>query len=87
MTRSKVIPTTTKTIKINFHDAMKQPRTEQKYHHHNLTNRKITELYALKAGVTAIAYPSEETIEYAKIHNYRIDYHSHCCAQIYLDYI
>jgi uncharacterized radical SAM superfamily protein len=50
-------------------------------------NRKITELYALKAGVTAITYPSEETIEYAKIHNYRIDYHYHCCARIYLDYI
>lgn len=50
-------------------------------------NRKITELYALKAGVTAIAYPSKETIEYVKSHNYKIEYHSHCCAQISLDYI
>ena len=41
-TRSKVIPTTTKTIKVNFHDTTKQQRTRQKYRHHNLTTRRIT---------------------------------------------
>jgi hypothetical protein len=49
--------------------------------------RKTTEIYALKAGVSAIAYPSEETIKYAKTNNYQIIFQSHCCAQIFLDYI
>ena len=46
-----------------------------------------TELYALKVGVAAIAYPTEETIRYAKIQDYKIVFHYHCCAQIYLDCI
>ncbi|MCW3998221.1 MAG: radical SAM protein [Candidatus Bathyarchaeota archaeon] len=49
--------------------------------------RKTTEIYALKAGVAAIAYPTEETIKYAKTNNYKIIFQSHCCAQIFLDYI
>jgi uncharacterized radical SAM superfamily protein len=50
-------------------------------------NRSITELYALKAGVAAIAYPTRETKNYAKDNDYKIIYQSYCCAQIYSDYI
>lgn len=49
--------------------------------------RTITELYALKAGVSAIAFPSKETINFAKTNCYKIQYHPYCCAQIYKEYI
>ena len=50
-------------------------------------NRTITELYALKAGISAIAFPSRETINYAKTNGYEIYYHPYCCAQIFKDNI
>ncbi|MCJ7714253.1 radical SAM protein [Candidatus Bathyarchaeota archaeon] len=49
-------------------------------------DQKITtEIYALRAGVTAIAFPTEETIKYSKINGYKMTFSSNCCAQIYSD--
>jgi uncharacterized radical SAM superfamily protein len=45
---------------------------------------EIDEL-ALKAGVDAIAFPSEEAIEYAKSRGHTILFSSFCCAQAYQD--
>jgi lipoyl synthase len=47
--------------------------------------RKETELLSLKAGVNAIAYPLDSTIEYAKNHEYVIKFSPLCCANIYND--
>ena len=47
--------------------------------------KTTTETYALQAGVTAIAFPSEETIKYAKTNGFKVIFSSDCCAQIYLD--
>jgi hypothetical protein len=47
--------------------------------------RSETDILALKAGVDAIAFPSEETIKYAESQGLNISFSSHCCAQMYLD--
>lgn len=47
--------------------------------------RAETDLYALKAGVDAIAFPSDAAIEYAKTHGCRVEFSSYCCAQMYHD--
>ncbi len=47
--------------------------------------RAETDILALKAGVDAIAFPSEEAIQYAQSRGYEISFSSYCCAQIYLD--
>jgi uncharacterized radical SAM superfamily protein len=44
-----------------------------------------TDILAIKAGVSAIAFPSQEAIEYAKNQEYIIDFSSVCCSQIYKD--
>jgi uncharacterized radical SAM superfamily protein len=49
-------------------------------------SRGETDVLALKAGVDAIAFPSEEAIEYAKNKCYRTVFSSYCCAQIYRDF-
>lgn len=49
--------------------------------------RKTIEFYALKAGVDAIAFPSEEVISYAKSQDYKIVFHYSCCAQIYSEFL
>jgi uncharacterized radical SAM superfamily protein len=48
-------------------------------------HRAETDVLALKAGVDAIAFPSEEAIRYAEAQGYPFDFSSCCCAQIYLD--
>jgi len=48
-------------------------------------HRAETDVLALKAGVDAIAFPSEEAIEYAEAQGYEFSFSSHCCAQIYVD--
>lgn len=48
-------------------------------------HRAETDVLALKAGVDAIAFPSEEAIGYAKTNGYKFDFSSYCCAQIYMD--
>jgi uncharacterized radical SAM superfamily protein len=47
--------------------------------------RRETDVLALKAGVNAIAFPSEEAITYAKAKGWETYFSSYCCAQIYLD--
>ncbi len=47
--------------------------------------RNQTDVLALKAGVDAIAFPSEEAIKYAHSKGYKPTFNSYCCAQIYQD--
>ncbi len=44
-----------------------------------------TDVLALKAGADAIAFPSEEAIQYAERQGYRRSFSSYCCAQIIMD--
>ncbi len=48
-------------------------------------SRSETDVLALKAGVDAVAFPSEAAIEYAKSKGLRTAFSSYCCAQMYLD--
>ncbi len=48
-------------------------------------NRAETEVLALKAGVDAVAFPSEQAVEYAKARDLKITFSSYCCAQMYRD--
>ncbi len=48
--------------------------------------RRETDILALKAGADAIAFPSEEAVEYAKNKGYMTAFSSYCCAQMYLDF-
>lgn len=48
-------------------------------------HRQQTDLLTLKAGIDAIAYPTETTIEYAQNNNYEITFSPLCCAQIHED--
>jgi len=47
--------------------------------------RSETDVLALKAGVDAIAFPSEEAIKYAEGRGWKTSFSSYCCAQMYLD--
>ena len=49
-------------------------------------SRGETDVLALKAGVDAIAFPSEAAIEYAKSKGYKTAFSSYCCAQMYIDF-
>lgn len=49
------------------------------------THRQQTDLLALKAGVSAIAHPTESVIEYAQNSGYQSSFLQTCCAQIYKD--
>jgi uncharacterized radical SAM superfamily protein len=49
--------------------------------------RDETEVLALKAGVNAIAFPSEKAIKYAQEQGYELIFSSFCCAQIYHDFM
>jgi uncharacterized radical SAM superfamily protein len=48
-------------------------------------HRVETDVLALKAGVDAIAFPSEEAVKYAEAQGYKFSFSSFCCAQIYVD--
>jgi uncharacterized radical SAM superfamily protein len=48
-------------------------------------HRAETDILALKAGVNAVAFPSEEAIRYAENEGYEISFSSCCCSQIYMD--
>jgi uncharacterized radical SAM superfamily protein len=48
-------------------------------------HRAETDVLALKAGVDAIAFPSEEAAKYAEKQGYAVSFSSYCCAQIYVD--
>jgi uncharacterized radical SAM superfamily protein len=47
--------------------------------------RAETDVLALKAGVDAVAFPSQEAFEYAQSLGYQTVFSSFCCAQMYLD--
>lgn len=48
-------------------------------------HRVKTDVLALKAGADAIAFPTEEAIEFAEKQGYRTSFSSFCCSQIYAD--
>jgi len=48
-------------------------------------HRAETDILALKAGVNAIAFPSEEAIKYAENQGYELSFSSYCCSQIYTE--
>jgi uncharacterized radical SAM superfamily protein len=48
-------------------------------------HRAETDVLALKAGVDAMAFPSEEAIRFARSQGYSEFFSSFCCSQIYLE--
>jgi len=48
-------------------------------------HRIQTDVLAIKAGVNAIAFPTEEAIRFTEKHGYAIAFSSLCCSQIYTD--
>jgi lipoyl synthase len=48
--------------------------------------RAETDVYAIKAGVDAVAFPSEKAVTYAQEKGFQVSFSSYCCAQIYLDF-
>jgi uncharacterized radical SAM superfamily protein len=48
--------------------------------------RAGTDVLALKAGVDAVAFPSEGAITYVKEQGFDVSFSSYCCAQIYRDF-
>ena len=48
-------------------------------------DRSQTEILAIKAGVDAVAFPTEETVNYAENRGYCTSFSSLCCSQIYMD--
>ncbi|MGD0994208.1 MAG: radical SAM protein [Candidatus Bathyarchaeia archaeon] len=47
--------------------------------------RSETDVLALKAGVDAVAFPSEDAVKYAESKGCTISFSSYCCAQMYMD--
>jgi uncharacterized radical SAM superfamily protein len=47
--------------------------------------RSETDVLALKAGVDAVAFPTEEAVKYAESKGFPISFSSYCCAQMYMD--
>jgi len=47
--------------------------------------RGETEILAIKAGVDAIAFPTERAVRFAENQKLRVSFSSYCCSQIYLD--
>ncbi len=47
--------------------------------------RRETDVLALKAGVDAVAFPSEEAVKYAESKGCKTSFSSYCCAQMYID--
>jgi uncharacterized radical SAM superfamily protein len=48
-------------------------------------HRSQTDVWALKAGVDGVAFPSQEAIAYAKARGDEVIFSPFCCAQIYRD--
>jgi uncharacterized radical SAM superfamily protein len=48
-------------------------------------HRIETDILAIKAGVDAIAFPTEEAIKFAEKEGYSKVFSSFCCAQVYVD--
>jgi len=50
------------------------------------TIRIATDVLALKSGVDAIAFPSQQAINFAKTQNWDISISPYCCAKIFTDF-
>lgn len=50
-------------------------------------HRAETDVMALKAGVDAIAFPSEEVVKYTQEERFEISFSPYCCSQIYMENI
>jgi uncharacterized radical SAM superfamily protein len=48
-------------------------------------HRTETDILAIKAGVNAIAFPTEEAVKFAEKQEHTISFSSLCCSQIYID--
>ena len=48
-------------------------------------HRSETDILCLKAGVNAVAFPSEEAIAYAENKGYELSFSPCCCSQVYVD--
>ncbi len=48
--------------------------------------RAETDILALKAGVDAVAFPSDAAVEYAKSSGGKVEFSSYCCAQLCFDF-
>jgi uncharacterized radical SAM superfamily protein len=48
-------------------------------------HRAETDILAIKAGVNAIAFPTEKAVEFAENQGYKTVFSSLCCSQIYSD--
>jgi hypothetical protein len=48
-------------------------------------HRVETDVLAVKAGVNAIAFPTEEAIKFVESQRYETTFSSFCCSQIYVD--
>jgi uncharacterized radical SAM superfamily protein len=48
-------------------------------------HRAETDVLCLRAGVDAVAFPSEEAIAYAERQGYALSFSSCCCSQVYAD--
>ncbi|MEM2386222.1 MAG: radical SAM protein [Candidatus Bathyarchaeia archaeon] len=49
-------------------------------------HRAETDVLAVRAGVDAIAFPSEEAIKFAENQGFKMGFSSYCCSQIYMDF-
>jgi uncharacterized radical SAM superfamily protein len=47
--------------------------------------RAVTDVLALKAGVDAVAFPSQEAIDFAQKQGWVVSFSLFCCAQIFVD--
>ena len=47
--------------------------------------RSKSDILALKVGVDAVAFPSEEAVKYAESKGFTASFSSYCCAQMYID--
>jgi uncharacterized radical SAM superfamily protein len=48
-------------------------------------HRIETDILAMKAGINAVAFPSEEAIRYAENQGYEMSFSPYCCSRIYVD--
>jgi len=48
--------------------------------------RSQTDVLALKAGVDAVAFPSEEAVEFVESSGWKSSFSGFCCAQMYVDF-
>jgi len=48
-------------------------------------DRAKTDVLALKAGVDAIAFPTEDAVTYAEAHEMEVAFSPYCCSNIYID--